>query len=138
QGPYPRKPQPGDLIEIDQPFHQHWALYMGDGYVIHLTPVKLGAHEVPVFTRMVKKERLKKVVRRNKWRVNNKSDVPPNPLPVEEIMSRAAACIGKKVMYCSFGRNCEHFVTELPLGASQSSSWLKQNLLLKICCVFSR
>uniref|UniRef100_A0A8C3VBF3 LRAT domain-containing protein n=1 Tax=Catharus ustulatus TaxID=91951 RepID=A0A8C3VBF3_CATUS len=124
QGPYPRKPQPGDLIEIDQPFHQHWALYMGDGYVIHLTPVKLGAHEVPVFTRMVKKERLKKVVRRNKWRVNNKSDVPPNPLP--------------KVIYCSFGRNCEHFVTNLPLGASQSSSWLKQNLLLKICCVFSR
>ncbi|XP_032924733.1 phospholipase A and acyltransferase 1-like [Catharus ustulatus] len=119
------KPQPGDLIEIDQPFHQHWALYMGDGYVIHLTPVgkdkvKLGAHEVPVFTRMVKKERLKKVVRRNKWRVNNKSDVPPNPLPVEEIMSRAAACIGKKVMYCSFGRNCEHFVTELRYGEAVS------------------
>ena len=82
--------------------------------------VKLGAHEVPVFTRMVKKERLKKVVRRNKWRVNNKSDVSPDPPPVEEIISRAAACIGKEVIYYSFSRNGEHFVTKLRYGQAVS------------------
>uniref|UniRef100_A0A8C3V9Y0 LRAT domain-containing protein n=1 Tax=Catharus ustulatus TaxID=91951 RepID=A0A8C3V9Y0_CATUS len=108
------KPQPGDLIEIDQPFHQHWALYIEDGYVIHLTPVKLGAHEVPVFTRMVKKERLKKVVRRNKWRVNNKSDVSPDPLPVEEIM------------------NCEHFVTNLRYGEAVSEQVRKAQIKVGI------
>lgn len=32
-------PQPGDLIEIDRTGYQHWALYMGDGYVINVTPV---------------------------------------------------------------------------------------------------
>ncbi|XP_056354519.1 uncharacterized protein LOC130256689 isoform X2 [Oenanthe melanoleuca] len=119
------KPQPGDLIEIFRPFHRHWALYMGDGYVIHLTPVgkpkiKLGIHEVTVFTRMVKMQHLKKVVRLNKWRVNNKYDESNNPLPGEEIISRAAAYMGKKVKYRSFGRNCEHFVTKLRYGEAVS------------------
>ncbi|XP_032924722.1 uncharacterized protein LOC117000801 isoform X2 [Catharus ustulatus] len=119
------KPQPGDLIEIDRPFHQHWALYMGDGYVIHLTPVgkqklKLGAHEDPVLTRLVKKQRLKKVVRLNKWRVNNKSDESQKPLPVKEIISRAAVYMGKVMKYRSIGRNCEHFVKKLRYGEAVS------------------
>uniref|UniRef100_A0A803VZL8 LRAT domain-containing protein n=1 Tax=Ficedula albicollis TaxID=59894 RepID=A0A803VZL8_FICAL len=119
------KPQPGDMIEIDRPLHQHWALYIGDGYVIHLTPVgkpkiKLGLHDVPVFTRMVKKQRLKKVVRLNKWRVNNKYDESKNPLPVEEIILRAATYMGKKMKYHSFGRNCEHFVEKLRYGEGVS------------------
>lgn len=33
------EPQPGDLIEIFRPAYQHWALYLGDGYIINLTPV---------------------------------------------------------------------------------------------------
>lgn len=35
----PGTPQPGDLIEIFRPAYQHWALYLGDGYIINLTPV---------------------------------------------------------------------------------------------------
>lgn len=35
----PGDPQPGDLIEIFRPAYQHWALYLGDGYIINLTPV---------------------------------------------------------------------------------------------------
>ncbi|NXT17007.1 HRSL1 enzyme, partial [Prunella fulvescens] len=78
------------LIEIDRPRHQHWALYVGHGYVIHLTPVgkkhiKLGVHLVPVFTRKVKKELLEEVAGNNTWCINNKSDQNHTPLPVEEI-----------------------------------------------------
>ncbi|NXB48159.1 HRSL1 enzyme, partial [Leucopsar rothschildi] len=118
-------PQPGDLIEIDRPFHQHWALYMGDGYVINLTPagkekVKVvkqkGLSKVALFIRTVKKQRLKKVVRHNKWRVNNKSDKCQTPLPVKEIIQRAEAYMSKEVTYCSIGRNCEHFVKKLRYG----------------------
>lgn len=36
---YPGNPQPGDLIEIFRPAYQHWALYLGDGYVINVAPV---------------------------------------------------------------------------------------------------
>lgn len=32
------EPKPGDLIEIFRPFYRHWAIYVGDGYVIHLAP----------------------------------------------------------------------------------------------------
>lgn len=36
---HPGDPQPGDLIEIFRPAYQHWALYLGDGYIINVTPV---------------------------------------------------------------------------------------------------
>lgn len=40
----PGDPEPGDLIEIFRPAYQHWALYLGDGYIINVTPVgKAGA-----------------------------------------------------------------------------------------------
>lgn len=32
------QPQPGDLIEIFRPTYQHWALYLGDGYIINVVP----------------------------------------------------------------------------------------------------
>ncbi|CAH2325193.1 phospholipase A and acyltransferase 4-like [Pelobates cultripes] len=30
-------PKNGDMIEISQPGHQHWAIYVGDGYIVHIT-----------------------------------------------------------------------------------------------------
>lgn len=36
---YLGNPQPGDLIEIFRPAYQHWALYLGDGYIINVAPV---------------------------------------------------------------------------------------------------
>ncbi|XP_028857225.1 uncharacterized protein LOC114802504 isoform X2 [Denticeps clupeoides] len=38
----PGNPQPGDLIEIFRPAYQHWALYLGDGYIINLSPIDEG------------------------------------------------------------------------------------------------
>uniref|UniRef100_A0A673H4Y4 HRAS-like suppressor 3 n=1 Tax=Sinocyclocheilus rhinocerous TaxID=307959 RepID=A0A673H4Y4_9TELE len=35
---YEKKPEPGDLIEIFRGTYQHWAIYVGEGYVIHLAP----------------------------------------------------------------------------------------------------
>lgn len=29
-------PQPGDLIEISRKVYMHWAVYVGEGYVVHL------------------------------------------------------------------------------------------------------
>uniref|UniRef100_A0A3Q1GXC0 Phospholipase A and acyltransferase 1 n=1 Tax=Acanthochromis polyacanthus TaxID=80966 RepID=A0A3Q1GXC0_9TELE len=42
-------PQPGDLIEIFRPAYQHWALYLGDGYIINLTPVDGTFHDLSTF-----------------------------------------------------------------------------------------
>lgn len=35
---FEKKPQPGDLIEIFRGTYQHWAIYVGDGFIIHLAP----------------------------------------------------------------------------------------------------
>ncbi|NXM82395.1 HRSL1 enzyme, partial [Oenanthe oenanthe] len=111
-------PQPGDLIEIDRRVCQHWALYTGNGYVIHVTDE--GAHSssgsiTSVWAAMVKvkKELLTKVAGNDKWRVNNKYDRSRTPRPVKEIIRRAERWVGREVPYDVPWKNCEHFVTKL-------------------------
>ncbi|XP_053842395.1 phospholipase A and acyltransferase 1-like isoform X1 [Vidua macroura] len=125
-------PQPGDLIEIDRTGYQHWALYVGDGYVINVTPVDEGAPSLSVsttsiFTRKakVKKQLLKVVVGNHKWRVNNKYDRSRTPRPVEEIIRRAEQWIDREVPYDVLTSNCEHFVTELRYGEGVSEQVTK-------------
>ncbi|XP_041331627.1 phospholipase A and acyltransferase 1-like isoform X1 [Pyrgilauda ruficollis] len=127
-----RDPQPGDLIEIDRPGYQHWALYVGDGYVINVTPVDEGSPSLSVsttsiFTKKakVKKQLLKEVVGNNKWRVNNKYDRSRTPRPVGEIIQRAELWIDREVTYDVLNRNCEHFVTELRYGEGVSEQVTK-------------
>ncbi|XP_063264786.1 phospholipase A and acyltransferase 3-like [Prinia subflava] len=118
-------PQPGDLIEIFRPVYQHWALYVGDGYVIHVTDegdssVLGSSSSMSAIRAKVKKELLKKVAGNDKWCVNNKYDRSRDPLPVEEIIRRAEQWIGKEVPYNVLGSNCEHFVTGLRYGKRKS------------------
>ncbi|CAM4596747.1 unnamed protein product [Lepidochelys olivacea] len=78
---YLGNPQPGDLIEIFRPAYQHWALYLGDGYIINVAPVEEGAASSlasakSVFSRkaLVKMQLLKDVVGSDTYRINNKYD----------------------------------------------------------------
>ncbi|KAM7013554.1 phospholipase A and acyltransferase 1-like [Passerculus sandwichensis] len=118
-------PQPGDLIEIDRPLYQHWALYVGDGYVIHVTDegdssISLSSSSIGSTIAKVKKEVLKDVVGNHRWRVNNKYDHSCTPFPVEEIIRRAELCIDREVPYNVLNSNCEHFVTMLRYGEGVS------------------
>ncbi|MBN3314675.1 HRSL1 enzyme, partial [Atractosteus spatula] len=101
-------PQPGDLIEIFRPAYQHWALYLGDGYIINLTPV------------VVRMQLLKEVVGGDSYRINNKYDDKYTPLPICDIIDRAQFLIGQEVSYDLLGNNCEHFVTLLRYGEGVS------------------
>ncbi|XP_063056390.1 phospholipase A and acyltransferase 1 [Engraulis encrasicolus] len=124
----PGNPQPGDLIEIFRPAYQHWALYLGDGYIINLTPVDEGqaaamASSVKsVFSRkaVVRMQLLKEVVGGDSYRVNNKYDDDHTPLPITEIIQRSQLLIGQEVSYDLLGSNCEHFVTLLRYGEGVS------------------
>ncbi|NWU18092.1 HRSL1 enzyme, partial [Cephalopterus ornatus] len=120
-------PEPGDLIEIKRPLYQHWAIYLGDGYVLSVTPVdegtpSLSVSAVSIFTRKakVKKQLLKEVVGTDDWKVNNKYDRSRTPLPVTEIIRRAELYIDREVTYDVLGKNCEHFVTMLRYGEGVS------------------
>ncbi|XP_020391181.1 phospholipase A and acyltransferase 1 isoform X2 [Rhincodon typus] len=124
---YSGDPQPGDLIEIFRPAYQHWALYLGDGYVINVTPLEEGpaapfTSAKSVFSRkaMAKMQLLKDVVGQDTFKINNKYDDKHTPLPVHEIVKRAEFLIGQEVSYDLLGNNCEHFVTLLRYGEGVS------------------
>ncbi|XP_032887199.1 phospholipase A and acyltransferase 1 isoform X1 [Amblyraja radiata] len=124
---HPGDPHPGDLIEIFRPAYQHWALYLGDGYVINISPLEEGppasfSSAKSVFSRkaMAKMQLLKDVVGQDPFKINNKYDDSHIPLTVEEIVKRAEFLIGQEVSYDLLGNNCEHFVTLLRYGEGVS------------------
>ncbi|NXI17076.1 HRSL1 enzyme, partial [Irena cyanogastra] len=116
-----RHPQPGDLIEIKRSLvYRHWALYLGDGYVIHVTDVgakdifmSVGFSSHLTGTAKMKKELLKDAVGNNDWNVNNKYDRSHTPLPVEKIIQNAENFVDMEFQYSPMRNNCEHFVTLL-------------------------
>ncbi|XP_032553173.1 phospholipase A and acyltransferase 1-like [Chiroxiphia lanceolata] len=121
------QPEPGDLIKVKRPLYQHWALYLGDGYVIHLTSADEGMRCLSASSdatlskkAKVKKQLLKEVVGTDDWEVNNKYDRSRTPLPVKEIIKRAESYIGKEMTYNVLCENCEHFVTMLRYGEGVS------------------
>uniref|UniRef100_A0A2I3SYK9 Phospholipase A and acyltransferase 3 n=4 Tax=Hominidae TaxID=9604 RepID=A0A2I3SYK9_PANTR len=125
-GPQP-EPKPGDLIEIFRPFYRHWAIYVGDGYVVHLAPPSevAGAGAASVMSALtdkaiVKKELLYDVAGSDKYQVNNKHDDKYSPLPCSKIIQRAEELVGQEVLYKLTSENCEHFVNELRYGVARS------------------
>nr|XP_048314155.1 phospholipase A and acyltransferase 3 isoform X2 [Myodes glareolus]XP_048314156.1 phospholipase A and acyltransferase 3 isoform X2 [Myodes glareolus]XP_048314157.1 phospholipase A and acyltransferase 3 isoform X2 [Myodes glareolus] len=121
------EPKPGDLIEIFRPIYSHWAIYVGDGYVIHLAPPSefAGAGAASIMSALtdkaiVKKELLCDVAGKDKYQVNNKHDGEYTPLPPSKIVKRAEELVGQEVLYKLTSENCEHFVNELRYGVSRS------------------
>ncbi|KAF6333955.1 hypothetical protein mRhiFer1_013085 [Rhinolophus ferrumequinum] len=121
------EPQLGDLIEIFRPIYRHWAIYVGDGYVIHLAPPSeiAGAGAASIMSALtdkaiVKKELLCDVAGRDKYHVNNKHDGKYPPLPPSKIVQRAEELVGQEMLYKLTSENCEHFVNDLRYGVPRS------------------
>ncbi|XP_062820978.1 phospholipase A and acyltransferase 5 isoform X1 [Anolis carolinensis] len=119
--------KPGDLIEVFRFGYQHWAIYVGNGYVIHLAPPSeyAGAGCASLMSTLtdkawVKKELLRDVVGNNQYRVNNKHDGKYSPLPANKIIQRAEERVGQELEYKVTSENCEHFVNELRYGVARS------------------
>uniref|UniRef100_A0A3B3S963 LRAT domain-containing protein n=1 Tax=Paramormyrops kingsleyae TaxID=1676925 RepID=A0A3B3S963_9TELE len=121
------KPQPGDLIEIFRVGYKHWAIYIGDGYVIHLAPPSEEAcggsysmmsalHDKAI----VKMDSLLDVVGTSKFKINNLLDDKYEPRSVSDILSDARSLVGQELQYHVTRYNCEHFVTELRYGKPES------------------
>uniref|UniRef100_A0A3P9I936 Retinoic acid receptor responder 3-like n=1 Tax=Oryzias latipes TaxID=8090 RepID=A0A3P9I936_ORYLA len=124
---YDVKPEPGDLIEIDRGSYQHWAVYVGDGFVVHMaapfeTPGARSSSIMSVLTEkaMVKKEELWEVVGTDQWKISNSLDEEYEPRPAPVIVADACMLVGQELPYCVFTGNCEHFVNELRYGKAES------------------
>ncbi|XP_063046015.1 phospholipase A and acyltransferase 4-like [Engraulis encrasicolus] len=116
-------PKAGDLIEVFRLTYQHWAVYIGEGYVIHLASPDqqaMGSASVTSPIAIVKKEKLEDVVNGNDWKVNNILDNEYQPRPIEDIIKDAIAMEGKTVPYKITSANCEHFATNLRYGKAES------------------
>ncbi|XP_062951236.1 phospholipase A and acyltransferase 4-like [Cynocephalus volans] len=118
-----QQPKPGDLIEIFHNSYEHWAIYVGDGYVVHLAPLSkcpkassASFSSIPSDRAVVKRELLEDVVGGCRYRVNNDLDRKYKPLPVSEIIKSAKEKVGQEVEYSFVTKNCEHFVTDLRYG----------------------
>ncbi|XP_035265388.1 phospholipase A and acyltransferase 3-like [Anguilla anguilla] len=124
---FDQKPEPGDLIEIFRGTYQHWAVYIGDGFIIHLAPptesAQAGAYSmmsVLCDKAKVKKEELWEVVGTDQYRINNLLDDKYRPRSPSAIVKEAKSWVGQELPYCVFRGNCEHFATELRYGKAES------------------
>ncbi|XP_030252931.1 phospholipase A and acyltransferase 3-like [Sparus aurata] len=120
-------PEPGDLIEISRGFYQHWAVYIGDGLVVHFAaPPEVTAAaasslmSIAAMKAVVKKEKLIDVVGTNDWKVNNDLDEKYEPHQTDIIVKEALQLVGEEQRYDIVTWNCEHLAKMLRYGKAES------------------
>ncbi|XP_034005639.1 phospholipase A and acyltransferase 4-like [Trematomus bernacchii] len=116
--------KPGDLIEISKGGYKHWAVYVGDWFIVHMSPTSgassSSSMSVSNEKALVKKEKLTDVVGNDTWKLNNSMDKDYKPRPAEDIVRDACARVGELLRYSLFEHNCEHFVKKLRYGEAKS------------------
>ncbi|KAM3850604.1 phospholipase A and acyltransferase 4-like [Diretmus argenteus] len=118
-----KEPQPGDLIEISRKGYQHWAVYVGNGEVVHVIPISeaSGVSKTLLDTTVrVTRQTIWDAVGSDGYRVNNLLDDKYQPRQPDLIVEDAHRREGQVLPYCIATRNCEHFVTELRYGKPES------------------
>jgi hypothetical protein len=114
-------PNIGDLIEIKRLFYDHWAVYVGDGKVIH---VRNGGDAKAT----IKLDILKNVCGKSLCRINNLEKAAQErelkPRSVDTILDHANDMLGKMFEYHPINNNCEHFATNCRFGLSFSQQAL--------------
>ncbi|XP_031557103.1 phospholipase A and acyltransferase 3-like [Actinia tenebrosa] len=123
--------KPGDLVVFirKKGAYRHYAVNVGDGYIIHATSVSdervgsfdvLGCCSTSSNIAMIKKEKYSHFKQQgDKVRVEDGSWNDKPPLPVEEIIERAQSKIGVRD-YSVLFNNCEHFARWCRYGEESS------------------
>lgn len=117
----------GDLVEFPRlkGIYSHWAVYVGNGDVIHLGPdenenqVDSYSLEITMQALLnggyfhkasVKKDKFKDVVGKSKAKKNNKKDDRFVKKPTQQILHTAETNLGKMGYHILY-KNCEHFAS---------------------------
>ncbi|KAK3767783.1 hypothetical protein RRG08_011759, partial [Elysia crispata] len=110
---------PGSRLEVERSYYNHWAVYLGDGKVCHLTVIKQQgtkgsqASSTALNTKnaIVLVESFSDMMDGDdaKVYVNNAADEKWEPLPSEQVVARAESKQGQS-QYGLLDYNCESFV----------------------------
>ncbi|XP_066107906.1 uncharacterized protein [Saccopteryx bilineata] len=120
-----KKPEPGDLIEISRIHYSHWAIYVGYGYVVHLTPPRKSPG-TSRSTGRVKRELLTDVVQGCSYWLNNHLDHLYKAQPVHRMVRSTKKMIGEVQENGVLSRNCEQLVTDLRYGKAESRQFIEE------------
>jgi hypothetical protein len=118
------KPWMGDLIEIKRSeMYDHWAVYVGDRNIIHITLCNEGD-----MTARVKRDLLENVCGESLCRINNLGKAAQKrnlkPRSVDTILKYAYKKLNERFHYDPINKNCEHFVTKCRFGSRFSEQAL--------------
>lgn len=107
--------QPADLIEFDRGVYKHWAMYLGDGWIINVPAESKNDTEVTI-----SRERLVNVAGNSKVRVNNQEALATKygytKRSKTTAIQAATQDIGKTFPYSFMGKNCEFYSTKWLYG----------------------
>ncbi|CAF1148327.1 unnamed protein product [Adineta steineri] len=121
------------MIEFSRTFYNHWAIYIGNGEIIHLWGDKDGIGEstgkfgimtiygIEFNKAEICKSKIRDIMDDSRdVRINNSLDSERNPLPIRDILERAENAVGR-IGYNLLYNNCEHFATECRYGQATSN-----------------
>ena len=110
----------GDLVEYKRELYSHWAVYIGNGKIVHLAGKEeqklssVGLQHLNVLCSSVTNvaevriDHFLDIIKNSYAYRNNSKDVEFTALPDDQILTRALAKIGTH-HYDLFEFNCEHF-----------------------------
>ncbi|XP_067662417.1 phospholipase A and acyltransferase 3-like [Haliotis asinina] len=121
--------EPGDRLQFERGLYSHWAVYIGNSEVVHLSGVDgpIGSDLDQSFTisgvefdkGIIRKDAFWDVVGDSKVHKNNSKDTKLKHFGPSKIVERALAKVGE-VGYNIFFKNCEHFATWCRYGKEES------------------
>jgi hypothetical protein len=123
----------GDMIEFKRGTYEHWAIYVGGGYIIHFTNLNDGSGMGEV-----REDQFDSVLENSLVRINYLDKfATKRGLELKlarDIVHAAHMLVGSKRPYGITEYNCEHFVTECTYGQAFSiqAEHLDANLPFKI------
>ncbi|KAL8591678.1 hypothetical protein ACOMHN_056794 [Nucella lapillus] len=122
----------GDLIEFPRGHYSHWAVYIGNEEVVHLSGDENDGINGQIDAKhfftisgqrfgkaIIKVENFWSVVGGTKAEINNTKDKKYKPLPKAQIVKNALERIGR-VGYNVLFENCEHFTSLCRYGENKS------------------
>ncbi|XP_068574158.1 phospholipase A and acyltransferase 4-like [Cebidichthys violaceus] len=119
--------KPGDLIEIFRGTYEHWAVYIGGNEVVHLIPPSDDSSPFGNLLMLldssraqVRRQKIWEVVGHHRFEINNLLDHKYEPRDRRVIVREACRMVNLELPYNPVSHNCEHFVTELRYGESES------------------